>query len=228
MEWYHLYVLFLICFLLNGSIHYLLDVYCPQKRFYNCDRKFILKQYIRFAPTIIFNLFLIAPFTFITMTWFGPMETDLSFSWIHLLLEQLFFAFWFETFFYFSHYFLHLEPMMTYIHYKHHQMVHSIGVGAVYCHPFEMLFSNYLPFALPIVLYHRFHWFWWPSYLYEVNRAHEESVIIWTIIAGTYIIFSHNGYPFPHSYPKHLVHHKNKFKNFGTLGIWDYLLNTDE
>jgi sterol desaturase/sphingolipid hydroxylase (fatty acid hydroxylase superfamily) len=231
MEWYYFYALFLSCFLTNGMLHFCKDKYTPEKRFYKCDRGFLMNQYKRFCPQIVFNLCLLAPFTQITMHWFGDFESSLC-TWMHFLLEQLFFAFWFETFFYFSHALLHWGPLMNHIHYKHHQMVHSIGLGAVYCHPVEMLVSNYLPFALPILLYHHLHWVW-PLSLFAtwcgipLGKSHVESVVFWTMLAGIYIIFSHNGYPFPHSYPKHLVHHKTKRGNFGTLGLWDWVCGTD-
>jgi sterol desaturase/sphingolipid hydroxylase (fatty acid hydroxylase superfamily) len=234
MLWLYLYALFTIPFLTTSGIFYWIDNHAHDARYCKCELRTLKQQYIDYAPNICKNLFLLLPiFIYASVQWiatFAPLHT---FTLLDFVLELLFLAFGFETLFFFSHRLLHMPWFLKRVHYKHHEMIHAIGIGAIYCHPFEMFLSNYLPFALPVLLYSYMHFIWpisWIAYYvlgHVVTHIHLQTLTFWTILAGIYIVFSHNGYAFPHKNPKHLVHHVSKMRNFGTLGLWDWYFDTN-
>jgi sterol desaturase/sphingolipid hydroxylase (fatty acid hydroxylase superfamily) len=206
--WFSFYALFVSFFVLGSFSCWLLDRFQWGKRFIACDQQLLLSQYKKYTPLVACNLCLLLPcLVYITVEYCIHLQHELPSIW-QFVQTQIFFGLCFEFLFFATHRLLHIPCLFRLVHYKHHEMVHSIGMGALYCHPLELVFSNYLPFALPVCFY---------------PEPHVLSVYVWTALAGFYITQSHSGYAFPHRDPKHLTHHKVLNRYFGTLGIFDFL-----
>jgi len=236
--WITLYLLFVFGLVLNSVVFMCLDFLAPKLRYYPVSPYKLKTQYKSYFPCVLFNLVVSLPvFLLLTIDRFLVLSND-DLTPLKFLAEMFFFTLLFEFFFYLTHRILHQRYFFRWIHYKHHEMIDSIGMGAIYCHPVEMFFSNYLPFALPVFLYNGgllesiycniLNWFFakGKDFLQCYSGVHFDTVCIWTLIAGVYIVFSHCGYPFPHKNPKHLWHHRFLNRNYGTLGISDYVFGT--
>lgn len=223
-----LYQLFAYTFLGSSGVFLLLDLVKPHLRYPNRlngkpwvsdserHRKLLL-QYVQFFPTVTLNLVGWLYLFFKAIQPYLRLDTQPVGGWMwvkRFIKEQLWLLFAFECLFYYSHKWLHRPSCYKHIHYKHHEMVDTIGMGAIYAHPIELLVSNFIPFAVP-VLVHPF-----------VQELHTKSVVFWTASAGIYIVLSHSGYPYPHPTPRHVIHHANHALEYGTIGLLDFLHRT--
>lgn len=132
----------------------------------------------------------------------------LKFLTISLLMEDIGF--------YYTHRILH--SYFYEIHKVHHEYVYPVAYSALYCHPLEFIFSNLLPLVSgPIIV----------SWILDGPLS---VYIFWLwILSGTLnTLHVHSGYDFSNSkyYPPHYYHHIAFNKNYGLLGLMDYLNGT--
>eukprot|EP01038_Epipyxis_sp_PR26KG_P014976 gene14976-20147_t len=129
---------------------------------------------------------------------------------LHIGLNALFFEFWY----YFSHRLAHHHKYYKYVHKVHHKYEAPFAIMALYAHPVEEIFINFLPALLcPLLL---------SSHI----------TILWTWL--TLIAFSstraHCGYssPWNTSPRSHDLHHRSPHGNFGQFDILDAFCGTDK
>jgi len=117
-------------------------------------------------------------------------------------------------YFYASHRFLHRPWWMKHVHRKHHEFRTTRAWAAEYAHPVEMIFGNFGTLALGVVLI-------------GPNLA---TLYLYAVIATHTFVAHHSGYAVPWlSWAVHHDWHHYRYKEaFGTFGLIDRLLGTDE
>ena len=88
---------------------------------------------------------------------------------------------------------LHSPYLYRFIHKRHHEWTAPIAVTAMYCHPFENIFSNVLPIFLGVF----------------IMGSHVATAWLWFSLAILFTLNSHSGYhlPFLPSPEAHDFHH---------------------
>lgn len=116
--------------------------------------------------------------------------------------------------FYASHRFLHRPWWMKKVHRVHHEFRTSSAVASIYAHPVEFVFGNFLTLGLGVILVG-------PSL---------PVLYLWTVLALHTVVAHHSGYNVPWlPWSVHHDWHHYRFKEcFGTLGLLDTLLGTEE
>ncbi|KAL9641539.1 hypothetical protein ABK040_013460 [Willaertia magna] len=111
-----------------------------------------------------------------------------------------------EILFYTSHYYMHkIKFLYNNIHYKHHEMKHSVSVGCIYTHPIEFIFANILPvLAGPFFL-----------------RPHITIYWLWICLKMLETIYVHSGFEFFNfnffvESSRHDYHHSHYRDNYGS------------
>lgn len=173
--------------------------------FYQVDckyRKSVLPVYRKVLQTVSLNLFVLYPaLVGLCMPIIRGIDSKKDYKYLFL------FALVFDVAFTFGHKCLHLPFLFKRIHFKHHEMTtDTIAFGALYCHPLEFVFGNFLPTFLPLLL----------------TRPHHNSVIkMWCILVASGICITHAGYG-----GSHIKHHKYKTSHFGIFeSPIDFLLS---
>lgn len=112
----------------------------------------------------------------------------------------------FEILFYLTHWMFHCSFLYKLFHWQHHVLRVPIGFGAIFAHPVEFAVCNFLPASIGFLL---------------VTDVHMITLQIWAAIAASSVVITHalEG--------SHTVHHMLMNKNFGTLGIMDWLFGTN-
>ncbi|KAL9641556.1 hypothetical protein ABK040_013477 [Willaertia magna] len=117
-----------------------------------------------------------------------------------------------EILFYFGHYSLHkIKFLYNNIHYKHHEMKHSVSIGGIYTHPIEFIFANVLPvLAGPFFL-----------------RPHITIYYFWIFFKMFETVYAHCGFEFFNvkwfiQSSLHDYHHSHYRDNYGS---WLYLFD---
>lgn len=100
------------------------------------------------------------------------------------------------------------SPSLYWFHKTHHEFQFPIAMAALYAHPIDFLFINFIPFNLPIFL------LWPPDYVIKIS-------ILFAVLVTTFQ--SHGGYTFFSD--SHLLHHKHYKVNYG-LGLSDRIFGT--
>lgn len=81
-----------------------------------------------------------------------------------------------------SHRMLHLPFFYKRFHKWHHKYNVSVGICAEYAHPFEFIFGNSLPFALPCMILG--------------SKMHVFTYIVWATYRVANTVYGHSGYDF--------------------------------
>lgn len=110
----------------------------------------------------------------------------------------------FELSFYIMHRLSH-KIYFNKIHAIHHSIIHQCGFTGLYAHPIDFIFCNFFPGVLGLLILRDI-----PKWI----------LYTWISLASSYVVISHQIPNF------HLDHHNHATKNFGTLGILDFLLGS--
>jgi len=131
-----------------------------------------------------------------------------------LLLEQVGLSLCAMVWFYASHRFLHRPWWMKRVHRVHHEFRTTSAIASEYSHWFEFVFSSFGTLTCGVVLLA-------PSLV---------SIYLFELVAITTILVHHSGYALPWaSWSVHHDWHHYRYKEcFGTIGVLDRLLGTDE
>mmetsp|Transcript_6733 Transcript_6733/g.13838 ORF Transcript_6733/g.13838 Transcript_6733/m.13838 type:complete len:243 (+) Transcript_6733:1-729(+) len=122
-----------------------------------------------------------------------------------------------EILFYYGHRLLHWPPLYRRVHKIHHEHTAPIGLGALYFHWVEHLQTVFDAITPALMV-----------------GSHILLLYLWFFIATLSIVLHHSGYDWPFdSVPgfgsmayQHDNHHKHFNKNFGVVGVMDYLHGT--
>lgn len=144
---------------------------------------------------------------------------------ITMVTQMAFFCISFEIFFYIHHRILHLRFFYFNIHSLHHTLRKPVALAAIYCHPLEFIFLNYIPAVSGILIYdvlrNKL------GFEQKLSELHLSTINIWNIIVCTGALYSHSGYV-KNSWDqgKHLLHHQHQNVNFGVFGVMDSIFQT--
>lgn len=123
---------------------------------------------------------------------------------IALLLE--------EIFFYYGHRLFHLPILYSRFHKIHHRWKKPIALSAFYAHPAEHLLVNIAPVLVS-------------GYLAGLGKV---EMRLWLCVATiNALLFAHGGYKLPLYKNRHDIHHREFNRNYGVLGILDYIHGTN-
>lgn len=124
---------------------------------------------------------------------------------ILMILSLLFCASVYEFLFWFIHRLLHTSYLYKHIHYVHHELRTTVGIGGIYVHPLEFVFVNFLPGFIS-------------AYAFKHNII---SLCILMALSGGGAITTHSGYT-----GTHVIHHWTKHCYFSIFGVMDRLMGT--
>eukprot|EP01024_Parvocaulis_polyphysoides_P020219 TRINITY_DN19367_c0_g1_i3.p1 TRINITY_DN19367_c0_g1~~TRINITY_DN19367_c0_g1_i3.p1 ORF type:complete len:232 (-),score=10.36 TRINITY_DN19367_c0_g1_i3:252-947(-) len=118
-----------------------------------------------------------------------------------------------EILFFWGHLILHNPMLYKWVHKLHHDFTAPIGVSAIYAHPIENSFINFLPVLVgPFLL-----------------GSHPFFYTMFVCFVSFNSVYSHSGYDIP-GLPMgshHDFHHMNFEGNYGIIGLMDHVWNTD-
>lgn len=164
-------------------------------------------------PLVLFNQFilLIVTYQIEPLITHITQDTTILFWFLNSIwkfpLMILTMNFFFGTFHYLSHRF---KWIYQNVHYVHHRLVNTDGMGAIYAHPLEHIFINMLPVGIPILLFN--------VDFYLAN--------IFIIVTSWEAVKSHTIYLYRKS-SRHRLHHYYKLCNYDNNPyILDRILGT--
>ena len=129
------------------------------------------------------------------------------------LVHFFFYVLIVETGFFWAHYLVHQKPLYRLIHKIHHEHTAPFAITARYAHPVEDILANMLPVMGGSILL----------------GSHMLVAWSWVAVALVTTLLAHSGFHFPFapSNERHDYHHKYFNYCYGTLGFWDWVLQTD-
>ena len=218
--WYYHYYSLVGTYLVSSLVCFILDMRLPIGKGYkikdNIPRPDYIKLYRKIAPLSLFNICISSiPVVYIMDIYhmsylpFYP-DTDSILKGILICLYELIFI-WIDMdiIFYTLHRLEHHPRIYKAIHKKHHELVHPIGVGAVYAHPVDFYVGNIIPIVIS-------------AYMMASSVL---IYYIWIMIAILSTVFvSHSG--FKSISDQHDYHHTMYKYNFGISLFMDKIFGT--
>lgn len=156
----------------------------------------------------IFNFLLLRQVIIYTLPYmnFNSEQTDMT---IPVIIQITFFYLIQEVWMYSAHRYLHYNKLLyKWIHSVHHEVKGECFSTAMYMNPVETLIFIYPNLMLGPVLLHLY-----------LGWLYKESLIIWTVLATFYFIWSHSGVtdsPYMPNVNHHLNHHLRLVGNYGS------------
>ena len=208
------YILYLITYFGSSYTCYAWDINSVYKKRQPTDVEKLKAIYAKILPTVLFNVCIVTPI--FTMGVFSLFTISDNFSVYYLPSDLFFIITGTEILFYTLHRVAHHPKIYAKIHKKHHELTAPVGLGALYCHPLEMVLVN-LP---PVVL---------PGLILGVSYT---SIMIYGILATfNTVVESHGGYKMSTCNNNacrafHDIHHEKFNGNFGLGYFMDGLFKT--
>jgi len=214
------------CYWINGFLWLAWDFYAPewvQKKYLVQPKRQITKATIwKVIKNLLLNqIFTVIPLClmydiFLVQKGLGiRIEDYKSFpSYFRLVKEVLLIAIGEILIFTYGHLLLHTKTFYK-MHKTHHELKQPFALGAAYCHPFENLISNFVPFSAPAMLF----------------RVHPFSQLFMALIAVLGTQLHHSGWSLPwYSFMEqpeyHDKHHELFIVNLGVTGLLDWIHGT--
>eukprot|EP00742_Colponemidia_sp_Colp-10_P000892 GILJ01000969.1.p1 GENE.GILJ01000969.1~~GILJ01000969.1.p1 ORF type:complete len:280 (+),score=23.11 GILJ01000969.1:35-874(+) len=149
-------------------------------------------------------LWLVDPYT----PYYAYFSTHEHTIW-HLILGAAVYFFWMDTWFYWTHRFLHIRWAWRHIHYIHHSLLKPTAFAQDAVHPFEAVLQG--PFG------HHLATIFVP--------IHPVAMAVYGFLTAVYAIAAHDGRSLDLN--GHMKHHTHKHVNYGLYwGFWDYVCGT--
>lgn len=201
-----LYGIFFAAFLSSALYSFARDIKMDlNNRNQVISRKKIINTYKNILPLSLFNVILITLPTFYIIS--GIIKPR-QFRCVDLLWEFILLTVCTDITYFTFHYILHIPILYKYFHKIHHRIKEPVGLSGVYFHPFDFIFGNIIPVALPLIILH----------------SSIPVIICWTVLVISNTILN------AHSGLKTSIFHENHHilfnKNYGTNGFMDKLMNT--
>jgi sterol desaturase/sphingolipid hydroxylase (fatty acid hydroxylase superfamily) len=177
-----------------------------------------LPPLVQAIAVLMRNQFIYLPFLLLLLSeallWRGwTPETELP-SLGRIVLELIGQAIIASIVFYVGHRFLHRKWWMKRVHRVHHEFKTTTAFASEYAHPVEFAIANFATLATGALLL----------------TPHLASMYLFAVLSVTTILVHHSGYALPwapYAVP-HDWHHYRVKEIFGTTGLIDRLLGTDE
>ena len=205
-----IYLFFALPFIGLGIIFLILDTktQCTRYRYKDQNRDHLIKIYKDIYKLVGINLLIVHPILMLCSSYFVKIRTD-PFNLMEgltMVLSLTFCVLVYDVIFWFLHKLLHTGYFYEKIHYKHHELRTTVGIGGIYTHPIEYMMSNFLPAFVGAYLF----------------RHHIYSICVLLTLSGGGAVITHSGYS-----GTHVIHHWVRNCHFGVFGAMDKLMGTD-
>lgn len=200
-------LMFLSCYFLSSLFCYGIDILVPDSRVKMIPKSIVNREYLKMLPLCSSNALIGTVVLSVGDNYLLSKDTTNDHYFLtNIILWLVVTDFWF----YVLHRLFHTKILYRY-HRVHHDYSYTFGMGAIYAHPVDFLFTNLFPVGFPILFF---------------NIPYYHAMII-TIFSTCYTtVISHGGYKI-NACRGHLIHHVKRKHNYGLL-IFDRVLGTHQ
>lgn len=209
-----LYFSYITTYLGCSYICYLWDYTSYTERRQKTTLNKLLNIYNKILPNVLINIMVVSPiFTYSVCSLFDiPDKTNL-----YTIPSDLFFIIMLtEVFFYTLHRIAHFPLFYRRIHKTHHELTAPIGLGALYCHPLEMVLVNLPSVLLPCLIL---------GVSFDVLALYQILATINTVI-GSHSGYNKNVCKGDRCRAFHDIHHEKFNGNYGLGHFMDKIFKT--